>query len=168
MAVGGEGGGGAGVAGFRAGAKWDGEVESEVDCIAHLTHNCWEWTEDLVEGKVQMTEIRVEDDVPVPCKKRNNLLRGAVWKLEEMLVVREVVVQRSILLRGNVLEKNCHDYLSDLDAGDWKKVLRKLLRGWSMAIEQVAGGHLGGNWLEKRSEQQFQQHVPTVIAQKVI
>merc|ERR1719397_636420 len=66
VAVGGEGGGRAGVAGFRAGTKWNGEVESEVDCIAHL-------------------------------------LRSAVWKLEEMLVVREVVIQRSILLRGHVL-----------------------------------------------------------------
>ena len=39
-----------------------------------------------------------------------------------------------------------------------------------MAIGQVAGGHLGGNWLEKMSQQQpFQQHVPaTVMAQKVI
>lgn len=36
VAVGGEGGGRAGVAGFRAGTKWNGEVESEVDCIAHL------------------------------------------------------------------------------------------------------------------------------------
>ena len=36
VAVGGKGGGGAGVAGFRAGAEWDGEVETEVDCIAHL------------------------------------------------------------------------------------------------------------------------------------
>ena len=39
-----------------------------------------------------------------------------------------------------------------------------------MAIDQVARGHLGGNWLEKMSQQQpFQQNVPaTVIAQKVI
>ena len=103
MAIGGEGGCGAGVTRFRAGAKWDGEVESEVDCIAHLTHNCWEWTEGLGEGKVQMKEIRVKGGFP--CKKRNNLLGGAVWKLEEMLVVREVVVQRSILLWGHVLEK---------------------------------------------------------------
>ena len=87
-----------------------------------------------------------------------------------MLVVREVVIQRSILLRGHVLQKNCHRYLSDLEAGDWKISLEKLLRGWSMAIDQVAGGHLGGNWLEeKKSQQQFQQHVPaTVMAQKVI
>ena len=48
-----------------------------------------------------MAEIKVD----FPYKKRNNLLRGAVWKLEEMLVVREVMVQRSILLRGHVLEK---------------------------------------------------------------
>ena len=48
-----------------------------------------------------MAEIKVD----FPYKKRNNLLRGAVWKLEEMLVVGEVMVQRSILLRGHVLEK---------------------------------------------------------------
>lgn len=59
-----------------------------------------------------------------------------------MLVVGEVVVQRSILLRGHVLEKNRHGNIFDLDG---KYVRRKLLRWWSMSIEQVAAGHFGGN-----------------------
>ena len=41
-----------------------------------------------------------------------NLLGGAVWKLEEVLVVREVVVQRCILLRARFL-KNLSDLVSD-------------------------------------------------------
>ena len=105
----------------------------------------WEWTEGLGEGKVQLKEIRVQGGFP--CKKRNNLLGGAVWKLEEVLVVREVVVQRGILLRAHFLERN----LADLVLGDWEISRGKLLRGWSMAIKQVAGGHLGGNWSEKSS-----------------
>ena len=60
-----------------------------------------------------------------------------------MLVVGEVVVQRSILLRGHVLEKNRHGNIFDLDGKYFLQ--RKLLRWWSMSIEQVAAGHFGGN-----------------------
>ena len=62
----------------------------------------WEWTEGLGEGKVQLKEIRVQGGFP--CKKRNNLLGGAVWKLEQMLVVREDVVEGGILGVANILD----------------------------------------------------------------
>ena len=81
--------------------------------------------------------MRAEIKVDFPYKKRNNLLRGAVWKLEEMLVVREVMVQRSILLRGHVLEKNCHDYISDLGGDDWKISFEK-------TAARVVNGHRAG------------------------
>ena len=119
----------------------------------------WEWTEGLGEGKVQLKEIRVQGGFP--CKKRNNLLGGAVWKLEEVLVVREVVVQRCILLRAHFLERN----LSDLVLGDWE-----ISRGKTAA--RVVNGHKAGGRRAFRGklvgkEQRFQQkHVSTVIALK--
>ena len=56
-----QGGGRAWISWFRTGTEWSGEVESEINSIAHL-------------------------------------LRGALRQLEEMLVVREHVIQGGILL----------------------------------------------------------------------
>ena len=47
VAVGGEGWCGAGVTWLGASAKWDREVESEVDCVANLPDNCYKLIKDM-------------------------------------------------------------------------------------------------------------------------
>ena len=48
MSIGGESGRGAGVARLGAGAQGDGEVESEVHCVAHLGNN-WAYSQEGLE-----------------------------------------------------------------------------------------------------------------------